>query len=132
MRAVASPGCAIITHEFRGAASRVPVESTAFGVRRDHLVIEILASFPDQPGPVQEQRHRRWVGETLGAFEAMALPGGYPNFLVAADAERVARSYGPNAARLIQAKRQYDPDGVFRAIPLPVDDAPLRTGSQRH
>jgi Berberine and berberine like len=51
----------------------------------------------------------------------MALPGAYPNFLVAADVDRVARSYGPNASRLMRAKRRYDPDNVFRsAIPLPV------------
>ena len=51
----------------------------------------------------------------------MALPGGYPNFLVADDVERVAKSYGPNAERLIAAKRSYDPNNVFRsAIPLPI------------
>src|SRR5262249_30606073 len=31
MAAAVSPGCAILTHEFRGAASRVPAEATAFG-----------------------------------------------------------------------------------------------------
>ena len=43
-----SPGCAIVTHEFRGAASRVLVEATAFGLRRDHVLVEILATFPDR------------------------------------------------------------------------------------
>ena len=28
----------IFTHEFRGAASRVPAEATAFGLRRDHEI----------------------------------------------------------------------------------------------
>ena len=53
----------------------------------------------------------------------MALPGGYPNFLAGDDPDRVAKSYGPNAGRLIAAKRHYDPDNVFNfAIPLPLDD----------
>jgi hypothetical protein len=51
----------------------------------------------------------------------MALPGGYPNLLAGDDPDRAAQSYGRNAARLIEAKRYYDPDNVFRsAIPLPV------------
>ena len=42
MATAASPGCAVITHEFRGAASRVPAAATAFGLRRDHVLVEIL------------------------------------------------------------------------------------------
>src|SRR5262249_35068161 len=98
METAPSPGCGLITHEFRGAASRVPVEATAFGNRQDHLVVEILAAFPDRSAPLDEQRHRLWAREALEAFDAMALPGAYPNFLTGADADRVARSYGPNAS----------------------------------
>jgi hypothetical protein len=120
METAASPGCAVFTHEFKGAASRVPAEATAFGLRRDHVLVEILASFADRRDPCEEQQHRRWTRATLQAFDGMALPGGYPNFLVAADAERVAKSYDCNAERLIKAKRRYDPDNVFcSAIPLP-------------
>ena len=120
MSTAASRGCAIITHEFRGAASRVPPEATAFGLRREHVLVEILAAFTDHADPREEGRHRHWARATREAFDAVALPGGYPNFLAAADADRAARSYGGNAARLIRAKRQYDPDNLFRsAIPLP-------------
>jgi FAD/FMN-containing dehydrogenase len=123
MQTAVSPGCAIITHEFRGAAARVPAEATAFGLRRDHVLVEILAQFPDRSSRLEEERHRRWTHAARQALDAMALPGGYPNFLTAGDAERAAKSYG-NAGRLIEAKRQYDPDNVFRsAIPLPVASA---------
>jgi len=121
MATAVSPGCAILTHEFRGAASRVPAEATAFGVRRDHVLVEILASFADRSEPRDEHWHQRWVQATLRAFDAMALPGGYPNLLTSGDPERAAKSYGRNVDRLIRAKRQYDPDNIFRsAIPLPV------------
>jgi hypothetical protein len=36
---------------------------------------------------------------TLQAFDVMVLPGGYPNLLAGGDADRVAKSYGPNAQR---------------------------------
>ena len=124
MAAAVSPGCAIFTHEFRGAAARVPAEATAFGLRRDHVLVEILATFVDRSDQIEEQRHRQWARAALQAFDAMALPGGYPNLLAGDDPDRAAQSYGRNAARLIEAKRYYDPDNVFRsAIPLPVSEA---------
>jgi FAD/FMN-containing dehydrogenase len=124
METSASPGCAVFTHEFKGAASRVPADATAFGLRRDHVLVEILATFDDGPDGLAEQRHRQWARATRESFNATALPGGYPNLLSADDSDRVARSYGPNAKRLIKAKRRYDPDNVFRSvIPLPVTTA---------
>jgi FAD/FMN-containing dehydrogenase len=119
MQAAASPGCAIITHEFKGAASRVPVEATAFGLRRNHVLIEILAAVPGHSEKQDEERHRQWARATREAFKELALPGGYPN-LLGRSAERAAKSFGPNAKRLVQAKGRYDPDNVFRsAFPLP-------------
>jgi FAD/FMN-containing dehydrogenase len=121
MERAVSPGCAIFTHEFKGAASRVPAEETAFGLRRDHVLVEILATFQDRPDTHEEQRHQQWARVTLQAFNAMALPGGYPNLLAGGDPDRAAKSYGRNAERLIKAKRDYDPDNIFcSAIPLPV------------
>jgi FAD/FMN-containing dehydrogenase len=120
MGAAASPGCAIVTHEFRGAASRVPAGATAFGLRRDHILVEILASFPDRSEPHDEQWHQGWVRATLRAFDTVALPGGYPNLLASSEVERAAKSYGRNVDRLVRAKWHYDPDSIFNsAIPLP-------------
>jgi hypothetical protein len=44
----ALPGCAIFTHEFKGAASRVEPGATAFGLRSDHVLVELLATFAGQ------------------------------------------------------------------------------------
>jgi FAD/FMN-containing dehydrogenase len=121
MERAVSSGCAIFTHEFKGAASRVPVEATAYGLRRDHVLVEILAAVVERTDTPAEQQHRQWARDTLHAFDLMALPGGYPNLLAETDTDRVAKSYGRNSERLIGIKRKYDPDNVFRsAIPLPV------------
>jgi Berberine and berberine like len=121
MATAVSPGCAIFTHEFKGAASRIPAGATAFGLRRDHVRIEILATLPDRGDDLEQQRHRKWAHDTLRAFDAVALPGGYPNLLGKGEHDRALKSYGGNAEWLIKAKRRYDPDNVFRsAIPLPI------------
>jgi FAD/FMN-containing dehydrogenase len=121
MKNAASPGCAIFTHDFKGAAARVPVEATAFGLRREHVLIEILALWADGAAPNEQQRHQQWARATRRALDESALPGGYPNLLARNAADRAVESYGNNADRLLAIKRRYDPDNVFQsAIPLPV------------
>ena len=107
----------------------MPEGATAFGLRRDHTLVKIVAWFADGPDSAKEQRHRQWARATRAAFDAIALPDGYPNLLAGDEhMDRVARSYGRNAQRLIEAKRRYDPDNVFRsAIALPVASAMART-----
>jgi FAD/FMN-containing dehydrogenase len=121
-----SPGCAIATHEFRGAAARVPVETTAFGLRSDHTLVEIVAiSDADRDGEPSPGAgaDRNWAKQTSSALAPFSLPGGYPNLLTGEDPERVRASFGPNAERLAAAKRRFDPDSVWRALPLPLPRA---------
>jgi hypothetical protein len=120
MASAPSSGCAMVTHEFKGAASRVATDATAFPLRRDHVLVEIIASCPGDSDEIEEERHRRWARATRDAFGAVAIPGGYPNLLAEGDTERAAQSYGANAEWLLKAERRYDPDKVFSsAIPLP-------------
>jgi hypothetical protein len=84
------------------------------------VLVEILATFRDGSDGLAERRHRQWARVARESFNAAALPGGYPNLLAGDDPDRVAKGYGINAGRLVRAKRRYDPDNVFRSIPLPV------------
>src|SRR6476646_10558462 len=56
-----------------------PVATTAFGLRRDHVLVEILASFTDRSEPRDEHWNQRWVQAARRALDGIALPGGYPN-----------------------------------------------------
>jgi FAD/FMN-containing dehydrogenase len=124
MESAVSAGCAIFTHEFRGAAAQVPADATAFRHRRNHVLVEMLATFVDGPGNLDEHQHQQWLQAALHRFDATALPSGYPNLLPKGDVARAAMSYGDNAERLLKAKRRYDPDNIFwSAIPLPVDQS---------
>ncbi|MEU7713831.1 FAD-binding oxidoreductase [Micromonospora chalcea] len=112
--AVSSPFSAIALHHFHGAASRVPVERTAFGLRADHLLAEIIAVWTPGGDPAP---HRAWAEHTSAALAPHALPGGYPNLLAPEETDRVRLAYGSNWERLRRAKRRYDPRGMFSAVP---------------
>jgi FAD/FMN-containing dehydrogenase len=114
-----SPLSGVVIHHFHGAATRVPVASTAFGLRRDHFMVEIIAAW--EPG--DGTRHRAWAESVSAALAPGAIPGGYANLLGPDDHEQVSSAYGRNSARLLAAKTRYDPDRVFSAIPLPSDSA---------
>ena len=107
-----SPFSVIAVHHFHGAAARVPAQDTAFALRRDHLLVEILAAW--EPSPHEDgTAHRAWAEDLSGQLAASALPGGYPNLLGPGEADRTLLAYSLNAPRLRDLKRRYDPDGVF-------------------
>ncbi|MET8309756.1 FAD-binding oxidoreductase [Micromonospora sp. NPDC005173] len=113
-RKVSSPFSAVALHHFHGAASRVRLANTAFGLRADHLLTEIIAVWP--PGGAAGP-HRDWAERTSAALAPHALPGGYPNLLAPEDTDRVRLAYGANWTRLRRAKRRYDPRDLLTAVP---------------
>jgi len=92
------------------------------------VLIEILAACADGSNTRQAELHHDWALAARNAFDAIALPGGYPSLLASDDPERAANSYGSNAGRLIRAKRDYDPDNVFRSAIL----LPATASGRRH
>jgi hypothetical protein len=112
-----SPWSGIAVHHFHGAAARIPTAATAFGLRSDHLVAEIVAMWaPDDVAPA---RHSAWADAVADDLAGEALPGGYANLLGPQHQDQIDEAYGPNAARLLSIKARVDPRGVFSAIPLP-------------
>jgi len=115
-----SPLSSILIQDFRGAATRVATDATAFDPRSDHFLIVIVAAW--EPGSKDDgARHRRWAQDTSRALAPVALPGGYTNLLGPDDSDQIAQAYGRNADRLRDVKRRYDPDRIFSATPLPLD-----------
>jgi hypothetical protein len=115
-----SPPSAVAFHHFHGAAARVPADATAFGLRQEHLMVEIIACW--EPAGSNGATQRQWARNLQKGLAPFALPGGYPNLLGPDDREQAAAAYGGNAARLCALKRRFDPDRVFAsAIPLPAD-----------
>jgi FAD/FMN-containing dehydrogenase len=118
-----SPFSGIIVHDFRGAATRIPLAATAFGLRKEHYLIEIIAAW-EPTAEDDGEEHREWARTLSEKLAPHALPGGYPNMLGPNDLEQTAHAYGSNASRLQQLKRRFDPDGIFSsAISLPLQSA---------
>ncbi|MEV4764809.1 FAD-binding oxidoreductase [Micromonospora chokoriensis] len=113
-RQVSSPFSALAVHHFHGAATRVRLADTAFGLRTDHLMAEIIAVWA--PGERVEP-HREWADRTSAQFAPHALPGGYPNLLAPEETDRVRLAYGANWPRLRRAKHRYDPRELLTAVP---------------
>ncbi|WP_063696491.1 FAD-binding oxidoreductase [Bradyrhizobium centrolobii] len=113
-----SPRTAVAFHHFHGAATRIPANAVAFGLRQEHFMVEIIAGW--EPDGSDGAAHRQWAQNLCKSLAPLALPGGYANLLGPDDREQAAAAYGNNAARLRALKRRFDPDRVFAsAIPLP-------------
>ena len=114
-----APGSTIILQHFRGEPTRVPVGDTAFGLRRDHILVEIIACWDPATGDTG-YHHRLWAHDLCQALTSTSLPGGYPNILGPHAQDQIAHAYGDNLRRLQAVKRRFDPDGIFSATPIPV------------
>jgi hypothetical protein len=99
-----SPLSFIALHHFRGAGTQVAPDATAFGLRREHFLMEIVAAW-DPSEKEDGAVHWQWVSDLSSVIAPLALPGGYPNFLTPDNREQLGSAYGSNASRLRELKR---------------------------
>ncbi len=106
------PTSSVLLEHFHGAASRVPVEATAFTLRDSGFNTLILGQWMDRS---EEAATMAWVRDTYKALQPFAGPRRYMNYLGSDEGsdEAAVAAYGPNLARLRKLKRQYDPENVF-------------------
>ena len=108
-----SPMSALLLEHFHGAATRVAPTATAFPHRAVGYNLLIVSEWMD---PAQNQVNIAWARDSYAAMTPHFASGRYANYLNAEEVEQgdaVAAAFGPNAARLREIKRQYDPDNVF-------------------
>lgn len=107
------PGSLLAVHHFHGAAARVASDATAFALRQNHLLAEVIAAWtPDEAAAPQVE----WMETVAAALAPGAIPGGYPNMLGPGDTDRLRLGFAGNVDRLLAAKHRYDPDGIFAAV----------------
>jgi len=114
-----SPLSIIALHHFHGVGTQIAPDATAFSMRRNHFMMEIIAAW-EPTSVVEAEVHRQWMSDLSATLAPHTLPGGYANFLGPDCHDQIADAYGDNARRLREVKQKYDPDNVFSsAIPLP-------------
>ena len=96
-----------------GAVHDVAPEATPWGARGATWSMVIAGIDPD---PAMAPRLRRWAGDYWSAVHAFNPHGGaYVNFMAPEEGQdRVRAAYGANYDRLVEVKRKYDPENVFR------------------
>lgn len=92
-----------------GAASRVPVDATAYAHRRSSILLYMVNFWTTEE---ERARRRRWLADLRVALD-QGDNGAYANFLGAEP--RIGSAYpGATGERLSRIKQHYDPDNLFR------------------
>ncbi len=94
-----------------GACHDVAADATAFAYRDARFAIGLGPSWTD---PADSAAHIAWGRAYHEALLPHSMDGGHVNFAAAEDAGRVQADYRGNYARLLAAKRRYDPENLFR------------------
>jgi FAD/FMN-containing dehydrogenase len=101
----------VVLEHMHGAASRVAVGATAFGLRRVHYSVNIMAAWTD---PGLAEKCIDWARTLSSALEAFGASDAYVNYLGDEGSSAVRASYGANYDRLAHLKKKYDPENFFR------------------
>jgi FAD/FMN-containing dehydrogenase len=108
---VPSPMNAILFERFHGAVTRVPVTETAVPHRDEGWNLLLPSVWMD---PADNEANIAWTRETFAAMRPHFGTGRWLNYLGDDQKEDAIRAaYGPNYDRLVEVKRQYDPENVF-------------------
>lgn len=108
-----SPMTAALLEHFHGEVTRVPVDATAVPHREPGYNFVITSVWTE---PAATDENVAWTRETFAALEPFLAGRRYLNYFSeddsGDDASRAA--YGPNYERLVELKKKYDPENVFR------------------
>ena len=98
-------------YPINGACHRVAADATAFAYRDANFATVIAGMWPDV---AQNDANTTWVRDYYAATAPLSEEGGYINFMAGDDQDRIKANYRGNYARLVEAKRKWDPDNLFR------------------
>lgn len=125
-----SPYSTIDVWHVGGAVTRVPEDRMAYSGRTPGYLFNPEANWLDATA---DEANVRWVNEALDAVRPHADGGRYLNFPgMHEEGERVMRAtFGEKYARLVEIKKKYDPENVFRLNQNILPDSGKKNGYHR-
>jgi FAD/FMN-containing dehydrogenase len=108
--ALPGPMTMVYLEPMGGAIGRVEPSATAFPHRDAAYSVHILPGWrdPDRDGELVD-----WAREFHDALDPYATGGEYVNLLGRDEADRIGAAYGRNYDRLVEIKRERDPENLF-------------------
>ena len=98
-------------YPINGAVHDVAPDATAFAYRDVNFATVIAGMWPDA---ADNDANIAWVRDFYEAMAPHSEEGAYVNFLSGDDQGRIRANYKGNYDRLVEIKRKYDPDNIFR------------------
>ena len=94
-----------------GAASKIGKGDTAWNNRDSSFSMIILGVDPD---PSNKELITKWAKDYYDALQSHSEAGAYVNFMMEEGEDRIKAAYGDNYDKLVQIKKKYDPNNLFR------------------
>jgi FAD/FMN-containing dehydrogenase len=109
--AVPTPHCEIFLGLIGGKANAYAPDATAYPHRNVQFAMNVHGRWLE---PADDSKVVNWAREFFTAAAPYAAGSVYINFLTQDEGGRIREAYGQNYDRLVQVKRRYDPDNLFR------------------
>lgn len=106
-----SPQCEIFFAQLGGQTSRIAKDATAYPHRDANFVCNVHGRWDSA---AEDEKGIGWSREFFNASTPFATGGVYINFMTEEETDRVGLAFGSSMERLIEIKKKYDPNNLFR------------------
>jgi FAD/FMN-containing dehydrogenase len=110
-RTLPTPECEIFIAHVGGAMARVASDATAWQNRQAHFIMNVHTRWRESE---KDAAYIGWARKLFDAAAPLASGSVYVNFMAGDEPARVEEAYGAHYRRLVDIKRRYDPDNLFR------------------
>jgi hypothetical protein len=112
--ALRSSAGGVILDSWGGRIAEPGPRATAFPHRQARFLAQEFVTFSSVPGDTTLSANRRWLTSVWRTLRDSASGAAYVNYIDPELHGWERAYYGANLDRLVQVKRRYDPDDVFR------------------